>query len=55
MAHDQAAVEKTKADFSVEKMLKIRTKSQEAVERIAARLPLPGDENNLICDESDCK
>jgi Xaa-Pro aminopeptidase len=48
---DQAALEKTKADFSVEKMLEIRTKAQQAVCRIAEQVQ-PGmmeeDANTLV-------
>jgi hypothetical protein len=39
MANQNAtALEKTKADFSVEKMLEIRAKAQEAVELIASQV-----------------
>lgn len=50
---DAAALEKTKADFSVEKMLEIRAKAQEAVNRIASRVQvgmLEEDANKLVVD-----
>jgi methionyl aminopeptidase len=50
---DAAALEKTKADFSVEKMLEIRAKAQEAVSRIASRVQvgmLEEDANKLVVD-----
>jgi Xaa-Pro aminopeptidase len=53
MAHDRATVEKTKADFSVEKMLEIRAKTQQAVERIAAQVKvgmLEEDANKMVVD-----
>jgi Xaa-Pro aminopeptidase len=50
---DAAALEKTKEGFSVEKMLEVRAKSQEAVRRIAARVKagmLEEDANKLVVD-----
>lgn len=50
---DSATLEKTKADFSVEKMLEIRAKAQEAVKLIASRVQvgmLEEDANKLVVD-----
>jgi len=50
---DLAAIEKTGADFSVEKMLEIRAKAQEAVKRIASRVQvgmLEEDANKIVVD-----
>jgi len=50
---DSAAIEKTGADFSVEKMLEIRAKTQEAVKRIASRVQvgmLEEDANKIVVD-----
>jgi len=51
--HDQAVVERTKEDFSVEKMLEIRARSQQAVERIAAQVKvgmLEEDANQMVVE-----
>ena len=51
--HDQAVVERTKEDFSVEKMLEIRARSQQAVERIAAQVKagmLEEDANKMVVE-----
>lgn len=51
--HDQAVVEKTKEDFSVEKMLEIRAMSQQAVERIADQVKvgmLEEDANKMVVE-----
>jgi len=50
---DSAAIEKTGADFSVEKMLEIRAKAHEAVKRIASRVQvgmLEEDANKMVVD-----
>jgi len=50
---DLAAIEKTGADFSVEKMLEIRAKAQEAVKKIASRVQvgmLEEDANKIVVD-----
>jgi len=50
---DAAALEKTKEGFSVEKMLEVRAKSQEAVRRIAAKVKagmLEEEANKLVVD-----
>lgn len=50
---DKAALESTGADFSVEKMLAIRAKAQEAVKRIAAQVKpgmLEEDANTMVVD-----
>lgn len=50
---DAAALEKTKEGFSVEKMLEVRVKSQEAVRRIAAKVKagmLEEEANKLVVD-----
>ncbi len=51
--HDQAVVEKTRKNFSVEKMLEIRARSQQAVERIAAQVKvgmLEEDANKIVVE-----
>jgi Xaa-Pro aminopeptidase len=53
MIKDAAAIEKTKADFSVEKMLEIRAKAEAAVKLIASRVQvgmLEEDANKLVVD-----
>ena len=50
---DAAAVEQTKAGFSVEKMLETRAKAQQAVSRIAAQVQvgmLEEDANKMVID-----
>ncbi len=50
---DAVAVEQTKAEFSVEKMLKTRAKAQQAVSRIAAQVQvgmLEEDANKMVID-----
>lgn len=51
MTQDAAAVEKTNAEFSVEKMLETRTKAQKAVNLIAAQVQpgmLEEDANQMV-------
>lgn len=51
--HEVAAIEKTGADFSVEKMLEIRAQAQEAVRRIASRVQvgmLEEDANKMVVE-----
>jgi Xaa-Pro aminopeptidase len=50
---DAAAIEKTKAGFSIEKMLETRAKAQQAVSRIAAQVQvgmLEEDANKMVID-----
>lgn len=50
---DAAAVEQTKADFSIDKMLATRTKAQQAVNRIASQVKvgmLEEEANKLVAD-----
>lgn len=50
---DMAALEKTGADFSIEKMLETRAKAQDAVKRIAAQVKpgmLEEDANKMVTD-----
>jgi len=51
MSQDAAALQKTRADFSVEKMLETRAKAQEAVRRIAEQVRpgmLEEDANKMV-------
>ncbi|MGE4542950.1 MAG: hypothetical protein AB7D06_02460 [Pedobacter sp.] len=51
--HEKAVVERTKGDFSVEKMLEIRARAQQAVERIAAQVKvgmLEEDANKMVVE-----
>jgi len=51
--HDQAVVERIKEDFSVGKMLEIRARSQQAVERIAAQVKVgmrEEDANKMVVE-----
>ena len=53
ITQDSVAVEQTKAEFSVEKMLETRAKAQRAVSRIAAQVQvgmLEEDANKMVID-----